>query len=250
MSGAELKDDFQFKRASYKTCNYYLKRMVEQNSKKKISKKKLFIKITFALLAIVFLSKINTDHKERDNAVSASSSKLSVAVLGEEKGVISESGAKKSEALAGSENFSATQISVNEGVGSSDTLMDFENSGILTIDNVKSELYSIKDGDKSEVRALIDCQTNKKTTIEIEYLKSGEKNKKIIKDDFFGLKHLLIISALDADSVYRYSIKATDSTGNIASSDQFVFYTGAPNVSLMEVLSNATQKVFGWAMKK
>jgi uncharacterized protein RhaS with RHS repeats len=61
---------------------------------------------------------------------------------------------------------------------------------------------------------------------------------------------MVIITGLDADSVYRYSVKAVDPNGNKDSSDQFVFYTGAPNVSLMDVLGNATQKVFGWAMKK
>ncbi len=209
----------------------------------------MLIGIAFAVLAIVFLSKIYTDYKEKNKVAAVVSSRFGSKVLGQESASV-DSATKKEEALASSENFNATQISVNGGVGLSDVLVDFEDSGVLTISNVKSELYTIKDGEKSEVKAIISCQTNKKTTIEIEYFKSGEKVNKIMKDDFFGLNHMVIITGLDADSVYRYSVKAVDPNGNKASSDQFVFYTGAPNVSLMDVLGNATQKVFGWAMKK
>lgn len=226
--------------------------MADLNIKKKANKKRLFIKITFALLAVVFLSKIYTDYNVRNKAAVAVSTDLKKEVPGETVTTAdsTDSGTTKAEALASSENFNATQISVNGGVGLSDTLVDFENSGILAVTNVKSELYSIKDGDKSEVKAIISCQTNKKATIEIEYFKSGEKTSKTMKDDFFGLNHMVIVPALDADSVYRYAVKATDPAGNAVSSDQFVFYTGAPNVSLMDVLGNALQKVFGWAMKK
>jgi len=224
--------------------------MAELNmEKEKTSKKGFFVGATLAILAVVFLAKIYIDYQERNRVAKMISAGYdNTEVLGEES--TTNDGAKKGEALASSENFNATQISVNGGVGLSDVLVDFENGGVLIIDNVKSELYTIKDGDKSEVKAIIGCQTNKKTTIEVSYFKSGEKVTKSMKDDFFGLSHMVVVPALDADSVYRYSVKATDPSGNAVDSDQFVFYTGAPNVSLMDVLGNATQKVFGWAMKK
>ncbi len=220
--------------------------------KKKINKKRIFIGIAFVLLTVVFLLKIYTDYVEKNKLAAAISSGFNTEVLGDSiTATDSASGnTMKTDAIASSENFNATQISVNGGVGLSDVLMDFENSGVLTVNNVKSELYTIKDGDKSEVKAIISCQTNKKTTIEISYFKSGEKTPKVMKDDFFGLNHMVIIPSLDADSVYRYSVRATDPSANSVNSDQFVFYTGAPNVSLMDVLGNATQKVFGWAMKR
>lgn len=219
--------------------------------KKKTNKKRLFIKITLVLLVMIFSLKIYTDYSARSKATVTTSTSLNMEVLGESATTADNgNGTIKTEALASSENFNATQISVNGGVGLSDTLVDFENSGILTVNNVKSELYTIKDGEKSEVKAIVSCQTNKKTTLEIEYFKSGEKTTKTMKDDFFSLNHMVIIPSLDADSVYRYSVKATDPNSNSVNSDQFVFYTGAPNVSLMDVLGNATQKVFGWAMKR
>jgi len=128
-------------------------------------------------------------------------------------------------------------------------VVDFEDGGLLEVSDIKSELYTIKDGDRSEVKAIISCQTNRKTTLEIEYFKSGEKITRMMQDVFPSSNHITILSSLDTDSVYRYSVSALDSKGNIANSDQFVFYTGAPSVSLMDTLSNATQKVFGWAMK-
>lgn len=217
---------------------------------KKPNKKRLFIKVALVLLAVVFFSKLYSDYKKTNEiAVVPVASNFNPKVLGQTD-TTSSGTVKKPEAVASSENFNATQISVNGGVGLSDALVDFENSGLLTVNNVKSELYSTKEGDKSEVKAIISCQTNKKTIIQVEYLKSGEKEAKVFKDEYFGLSHVVVIPALDSDSVYRYTVSAQDPTGNKAISEQFVFYTGAPNISLMEVLSNATQKVFGWAMKR
>jgi hypothetical protein len=216
---------------------------------KKNSKKSILVGITFVLLALIFSAKIYLDYDKKTKLATVDLVSFDREVLGQESGT-SNNGSSKETALASSENFNATQISVNGGIGPSETLVDFEGGGLLSVSNVKSELYSVKDGDKSEVKAIISCQTNKKTSIEITYSKSGEKVAKVMKDVYYGLNHTLVIPALEADSVYRYSIKAKDPVGNIANSDQFVFYTGAPNISLMDVLGNATQKVFGWAMKK
>lgn len=207
------------------------------------------IKIALTCVAVVFCVKIYGEYENRLKIAVISPAEFDLKMSGQEK-ILGESEVKKQEALTSSENFNAFQFNINGGAGVSDSLVDFENSGLLAVSNVRSELYSIKDGEKDEVKAIVGCQTNKKTIIEVEYLKSGEKNAKIMKDDYFSLSHLVIVPALEPDSVYRYIVKAQDPIGNSVSSDQFVFYTGAPNISLMDVLSNATQKVFGWAMNK
>lgn len=147
---------------------------------------------------------------------------------------------------ASSENFKAAQINLNSEIGSSMT--EFEESSLLGISDIKSELYSVKDGDKNEVRAIISCKTSRKAFIGVKYFKSGEKNGKMVKDVYSGFSHTLIISALDIDSVYKYSISAVDVSGNKAESEQLVFYTGAPSISLIDTLENAFRKVFGWAI--
>ncbi len=148
-----------------------------------------------------------------------------------------------------SENFKMGQLTVNSNPNTAN-IGEFEESDILKINDIKSELYSIKEGEKDTIKAIISCNTTKRANIEVDYIKSGEKEAKTVNSEFYGMEHTIIISGLDPDSVYKYSVNAIDLIGNKVTSDQFVFYTGAPNVSLMTVLENATQKVFGWAMKK
>jgi hypothetical protein len=81
-------------------------------------------------------------------------------------------------------------------------------------------------------------------------MKKGETVSKMIKEKEYSLVHSLVISNLDADSVYSYKIKSFDKWGNNKESDEYVFYTGAPNVSIVDVLGNAVSKLFGWAIKR
>jgi len=156
-------------------------------------------------------------------------------------------GAKRAGAVASSENFDMMQINLE---GSGTNVFDFSENEILALDNITSELYSAKEGDKSEIRAMISCQTNKRSFVEVEYFKSGEKDKKIVKDISLGFSHILVIPALDPDSVYKYSLSATDLNQTKIYSEQFVFYSGAGNISLVDILGSAVQKVFGWALGK
>lgn len=217
----------------------------------KLNKKKILLITTFVFLVIIFAAKKITDYAQKNKAIAVVSPAEfdNVKVLGQESMIV-ETNAKKERALASSESFNTLQMTAS-GAGTSNQkeIVDFEDNGLLEVNDIKSELYTIKDGDRSEVKAIISCQTNRKTTLEIEYFKSGEKITRMMKDVFSSSNHISILSSLDADSVYRYSISALDSKGNRVNSDQFVFYTGAPNVSLMDTLGNATQKVFGWAMK-
>lgn len=153
--------------------------------------------------------------------------------------------AKSGQAIASSENFDLLQISLE---GSGTNVYDFGENELFTLSNISSELYSAKQGDKSEIRAVVSCQTNKRSYIEVEYLKSGEKDKQVIRDEYLGFNHVLVIPALDPDSVYKYSISATDLNQTKVYSEQFVFYTGVGSISLVDILGNAVQKVFGWAI--
>ncbi|MDO8668154.1 MAG: hypothetical protein Q7K35_03575 [bacterium] len=153
--------------------------------------------------------------------------------------------AKRAKAIAESENFEMLQINLE---GSGTNVFDLGETELFAINSVKSELYSTKEGDKTEIRAVISGQTNKRSYVEVEYFKSGEKNKRVIKDTYLGYGHILVIPALDPDSVYRYSVSATDLNQTVIYSDQYVFYTGVGNISLVDVLGSAVQKVFGWAI--
>jgi len=155
--------------------------------------------------------------------------------------------AKRAQAIAKSENFDMLQINLE---GSATNVFDLGETELFTLGDVASEVYSTKEGDKSEIRAVISCQTNKRSYAEVEYFKSGEKEKKVFKDTFLGFNHILVIPELDSDSVYRYSISATDLNQTTIYSEQYVFYTGSGNISLFDVLGSAVQRVFGWAMER
>lgn len=155
--------------------------------------------------------------------------------------------AKRAKPIAESENFAMLQINLE---GSATNVFDLGETGLLTLSNVASDIYSTKEGDKSEIRAVISCQTSKRSYVEVEYFKSGEKTKKVFKDTYLGFNHILVIPELEPDSVYRYSLSATDLNQTTIYSEQYVFYTGAGNISLIDVLGNAVQKVFGWAMER
>ena len=155
--------------------------------------------------------------------------------------------AKRAKAIAESENFEMLQINLE---GSATNVFDFGETEIFTLSNVASELYTVKAAERTEIRAVISGQTNKRSYAEVEYYKSGEKDKKVFKDAYFGFNHILVIPGLDPDSVYRYSLSATDLNQTKIYSEQFVFYTGAGNISLLDVLGSAVQKVFGWALER
>ncbi|MDD4900619.1 MAG: hypothetical protein PHS62_00700 [Patescibacteria group bacterium] len=154
---------------------------------------------------------------------------------------------QRAQAVASSENFDLMQISLE---GSGTNVFDFEENNILELSDVASELYTVKQGEGNEIRAVISCRTNKRAYVEVEYLQSGEKDKKTVKDDYFGFGHTVVLPELNPDSVYKYSIRATDTSQAVVYSEQFVFYTGAGNISLVDILENAVQKVFGWAVGK
>jgi hypothetical protein len=51
-------------------------------------------------------------------------------------------------------------------------------------------------------------------------------------------------------STYLYTVSVRDRYGNEVTSDSHAVYTGTKVVSLFELIVNALQEVFGWAVKK
>jgi hypothetical protein len=45
-------------------------------------------------------------------------------------------------------------------------------------------------------------------------------------------------------------VTARDKWGNETKSDKLAFYTGAPNISILDLLGGAFKDMFGWAGKK
>lgn len=143
-----------------------------------------------------------------------------------------------------SENFRLRQVTIGGEI-----LTELEQSDRTTpleINDVKNELFMTKAA--KDIKMLISWRTNKTASGFVEYAKEGESAMKKIDLDGNGFSHTVLMPTLDASSVYTYVITCQDRWGVEKKSDKYVFYTGAPNVSLMDVLENAAKKVFGWAM--
>lgn len=143
-----------------------------------------------------------------------------------------------------SENYKMKQVLIGGEILTEVESVD--STAPLNIAEIKNELFVTKN--KDEIKMLVTWKTSKNAKGVIEFAKEGESVKKKLETNSSGFSHTAVLPALDASSVYTYTITCKDRWGMEKISDKFVFYTGAPNVSLMDVLEDAAKKVFGWAM--
>jgi hypothetical protein len=145
-----------------------------------------------------------------------------------------------------SEDYQIKQLSIGDSI-----IMDLNSESQslpMAISEIKSGIYSVKGKDITSM--VLGWQTNKAGICDAAYYKKGETASKNSKESDFILNHTLVLSKLDADSVYAYKIRCLDHWGQEKISDEYVFYTGAANISFMDILGNAAGKLFGWAIKK
>jgi hypothetical protein len=154
---------------------------------------------------------------------------------------------QKNSAPFSSEDFKIEQLAL--GGEMADQTVVLEDSSPLKIYDVSSEVLSVKDN-PNKTYLVVSWKTNKATQNELKYARKGENASKNAKEADFSVIHTLILPDLEPDSVYEYSLVSRDHFGNEKTSDQYMAYSGAPNVSLVDVLQGAAEKVFGWAIKK
>lgn len=144
-----------------------------------------------------------------------------------------------------SENFRVGQIVLGGDVG---ILSQGDEFTELAISDIRGETLGSKN--QNEGRALLTWKTSKAARSTLSYGKTGGGNEKIIEEDGFGMSHSAVLSSLDMASTYLYTVKVRDRYGNEVVSDSHAVYTGTRVVSLFELITNALQEVFGWAVKK
>lgn len=144
-----------------------------------------------------------------------------------------------------SENYQIKQVTFGGDV--TIPLDDTQNRN-LEIEDVTSELLTTRD--QEDVKLIVSWKTNKPATSTIDYGKDLNSSKETIKEDSYGFAHSAVLSNLDYSSAYSYRIKTEDRWANEFDSKEFAFYTGAPKVSLVDLLFGAFSDVFSWAIKK
>lgn len=162
--------------------------------------------------------------------------------------VIVPSGSPETPLKAGvlsSENYQVGQIVLGGDVG---LLSQGDELTELSISDIRGETLGSKN--QNEGRALITWKTSKAANSTLRFGKSAGASEKTIEEDGFGMTHSAVLSNLDLASTYLYTVSASDRYGNEVTSDSHAVYTGTKVVSLFELIVNALQNVFGWAVKK
>lgn len=153
-----------------------------------------------------------------------------------------------SDSLRDAEVYSSEHFLFSQVTFGGDIAPAREEEGNLEIGEIRNELVSSKN--QNDIKLLVSWKTSKSASCEIEYGKNGEQKGKVKKEDHYSFAHSAILPDLDPATAYSFVIKAKDKWGNGKESDKFAFYTGAPEISLMELLANAARDSFGWAMGK
>lgn len=117
----------------------------------------------------------------------------------------------------------------------------------LAISDVRSEIFT--DKDKKNKKILLMWNTNKPTKSVIEYGKVGAAAVQTYEEIGYSLEHSVLLGPLDSSTTYEYVITMRDRGGATSSTDKFAVYTGAPQVSFLDLLTGAFKGIFGWAMK-
>lgn len=146
--------------------------------------------------------------------------------------------------VAKSENFRVGQIVFS---GESDFLLDETDASPLKIDGVQGQIVSKKG--KKEMQLVIIWKTNRPTSGEVTYGKNRSENGKKITEDTYGTNHGVVIPNLSQGTTYLYSIHAKDRFGNDVKSDTYAMFTGAQQLSLIDLIANAAKDTFSWAVK-
>jgi hypothetical protein len=208
---------------------------------KNILRASKYIILGMVLMAVGFFStsfyKIYKNYfgsKEESAVISNEQSRYG-QVLGEEEGQTNQ---------YSSENFRVPQITFG---GDAITFPSGQDSNAPEIEDLRSQLLMTKSDQK--VKFLLSWKTNKPCRSSIEYMTSGQASGKIIEEDGYGFVHSAEISPLNYTTSYSYIVKTRDKWGNETDSEKLAFYTGAPNVSILDLIAGAFRDMFGWASR-
>ncbi len=206
-------------------------------------KKIIFVSFSSVLLAAVaFAVFVFFDQKSSSRIGQAEP----VAVISNEQNggrVLGEEGSNPvATKFFASQNFRTPQITFG---GDAITVPSGEQSAAPEISDMRSQLMMTKGDEKVEF--LLSWKTDKPCSSLIEYSREGQTEPKTVSEDGYGFAHSAEIAPLNYSTSYSYTVAARDKWGNVVKSDKLSFYTGAPKVSILDLLGGAFKDMFGWA---
>jgi hypothetical protein len=203
---------------------------------------KLFI-IAIFFIALGYLSMMILSFRSGKNESAETVASISNEQMNSGQ-VLGEAGSEPASNSFASENFRAPQISFG---GEAITFPSGQQALSPEIQNLRSELLTTK-GDQ-QVKFILSWKTNKPCLSSIDFKKEGASENKTISEDGYGFIHSAVLSPLNYSMTYSYAVTAKDKWGNTTQSDKLAFYTGAPNVSILDLLGGAFKDMFGWTSK-
>lgn len=222
-----------------------------ENKNEKKSKKKgvliLVILLLFLLIpTIIFLLKNNSPKNDSPKDEISEEQKPQSDEAETEKSPETpnpEPEAETSEKAMVSENYRVSQVKFggNAVIDNGKT-----RDAKLEIFQVKSE--NIVSQEDNEPRILISWKTNKEAVSNVEYAKSDGKNAINIAEEGYGFEHSMLLKNMEFSTIYTYRIEAKDKWGNKINTEYFSAYTGDKSESIFDLITNAVEDVFGWAM--
>jgi hypothetical protein len=197
--------------------------------------------VALGFLSMMFLSSRAKNGNQTETIAVIANENTKGKVLGEE-GSASSADATQ---MYTSQNFHASQITFG---GDAIAMPAGQQSVAPEIQDMRSEMITTKTD--QQVKFLLTWKTNKLCRSSIEYAKEGEAEGKTISDEGYGFVHSVELAPLNYGVSYSYAVTARDKWGTETKSDKLAFYTGAENVSILDIIAASFKDMFGWMKKK
>jgi hypothetical protein len=127
-----------------------------------------------------------------------------------------------------------------------ETVIDKEVPTIMNV-TANSTLYP---GATSKVQTIVSWDTDEPAISQLFYQEGVQDNPDKVKITALELspseKHFIVLTSFKPGSVYKYWVEATDLSGNKTISDKFTTLTPVEKQTIIDIISNNFQSVFGW----
>ncbi|MDX9913499.1 MAG: hypothetical protein RBS77_02880 [Candidatus Moranbacteria bacterium] len=223
-----------------------------ENKNEKKSNKKMVIGLVILLFfllipAVVFLGKFSQPENDANTNELIS-----------EEDVLNNDNDEKKEVENIEMNNADSEVEEKEMVSENYRVSQVKFGGNVVIENGKSrdtklEIYQVKSEnilsqEDNEPSILISWKTNKEAISNIDYAKNDGKNLVNIAEEGYGFEHSMLLKNMEFSTIYTYRIEAKDKWGNKVNTEYFSAYTGDKSESIFDLITNAVEDVFGWAM--
>lgn len=116
------------------------------------------------------------------------------------------------------------------------------------IDNIRTDV-SISSSSKNRTQLVVAWKTDEPATSQVMLYENGSKenpSNSSTYDSNLTTKHTTVFTNLSAGTVYQIQIESADKSGNFAKSKDFVVLTPQSRKSILQIIVEIIEKIFGW----